>query len=273
MNTICLDTGRTWLVAKTGNNGNSGHPSSYPINLASDAKLTIDAAVTAASSGDTIIIWPGDYAENVNAGSKALRFMGFSRTKSKIVPSSGAALTLTDGCAAMNLAVESLTVAISSTGIYSSGKKNIRIEDCDIYAAADGLYISNSEDVLIRNCRIRGKYDGANFGGTSALIVENCVFRADGTYGTTSHSRASLTAASGIFRNCHFIVSRSDNSSQMAAAFYAGGVGRIKFENCMFQAITQSPFNGSVYGFYTDSGDIRADLKGCIFYTLATGTP
>ena len=90
-----LDSTHIWHVAKTGNDSNSGHAGQYPVSLANDAKLTIGAAVSAASSGDTIVIWPGDYAESVSVYGKALAFVGTSRSKSKIVPASGDALT---GC-------------------------------------------------------------------------------------------------------------------------------------------------------------------------------
>ena len=84
-----LDSSHVWHVAKTGSDSNSGHAGQYPISLANDAKVTIAAAVSAAASGDTIIIWPGDYAENVNFGGKALNLVGASRNKSRIVPASG----------------------------------------------------------------------------------------------------------------------------------------------------------------------------------------
>ncbi len=267
------DSSRVWHVAKTGNDSNSGHAGQYPVNLANDAKLTVGAAVSAAASGDTVIIWPGDYAENVNAGSKALTFMGTHRTKSRIVPATGSALTLADDCAVMNLGLEALQVADSVVGIKALMKKNILVENCDIYGAYDGVYFSSDQDVIIRNCRVRGKYDGANFGGVSGLIAEDCIFRTDGTFGTSVPARAAWGSGDAIFRNCHFIASRSDNSASIAAGYYIGGVGRHTFQNCVFATTTQSPFAGYVYGFWSQDSNANTAFQNCVFYTSSTGTP
>ena len=267
------DSSRVWHVAKVGNDGNSGHAGQYPVNLANDAKLTIGAAISAAASGDTIIIWPGDYAENVNAGSKALTFIGTHRVKSRIVPATGAALTLADDCVVRNLGLEALQIATYVAGIYANGKKNILVENCDVYGAYDGVYFYNAQDIIIRNCRVRGKYDGTNFGSISGLIAENCIFRTDGTYGTGVQARAAWGSGDAIFRNCHFILSRSDASSQVAAGYHIAGAGRHAFHNCVFVATTQSPFAGYLYGLFSQNAGADTVLQNCTFYTSATGTP
>lgn len=268
------DSSRVWHVAKVGNDSNSGHAGQYPVNLANDAKLTIGAAVSAAASGDTIIIWPGDYAENVNAGSKALTFAGTNRAKSHIVPATGAALTLADGCIVKNLSCEALQVAAQVAGIYAFQKKNIVIEDCDISGAYDGLYLFTTTDVYIRNCRVFGKYDSANFNTVTGLMVENCVFRADGTYGTSVNCRAAWGNGEAIFRKCQFIAGRSDASSMTLAGYYIGSASaRHIFDDCIFVANGGPSFTGSIYAFQSNYASGNVIMNGCVFYTSSTGTP
>ena len=112
-----LDSSRVWHVAKSGNNSNSGHAAQYPVNLANDAKLTIGAAISAASAGDTIIVWPGTYAENVVVN-KQLQIIGTSRSGSIIQVSSGHALYVSaDGCT-----IKSIKAITTASGIAASDR-------------------------------------------------------------------------------------------------------------------------------------------------------
>jgi hypothetical protein len=65
------DSAHVIHVAKTGNDANAGHAQQYPVAFAADAVLTIGQAITNAAAGDTIVIWPGTYAESVTVA-KAL---------------------------------------------------------------------------------------------------------------------------------------------------------------------------------------------------------
>src|SRR5207244_1242859 len=59
----------TWFVAKGGSNANTCSDSSHPC-------LTVGAAVTKGSTGDTIDIGAGTFNESVNAAGKVLTFNG-----------------------------------------------------------------------------------------------------------------------------------------------------------------------------------------------------
>jgi hypothetical protein len=56
--TLLTDIANTYYVGKHGNDANDG-------KTASNAKLTIQAAVTAAAAGDTILVFPGTYTETI----------------------------------------------------------------------------------------------------------------------------------------------------------------------------------------------------------------
>lgn len=265
------DSSRIWHVAKAGSDSNGGHAQQYPVSLASDAKLTISAAVSAAASGDTIVIWPGDYAENVNAAGKALTFIGAHRNKSRIIPASGDGLTLVNDCVARNLAVEAL--ATNAKGLVCFQKENIVIEDCDIYGGYDGLYANSAKHLFLRNSRIRGKYDGGNTGSAEGLVAENCIFAGLGTYGTTTDCRALYGVGKGIFLNCIFFAERNDISSNSVFAVYLSSNARAAFSNCTFEVTAGSNHTGMVGGVYVYSSGSAACLKNCSVHSVSSGSP
>ncbi len=265
------DSSRVWHVSKAGSDANNGHAGQYPVNLGNDAKLTIGAAVSAVSSGDTIIIWPGDYAENVSAGSKALTFIGTHRNKSKIIPAAGDALSLANDCVVRNLAVEAL--ATNAKGISFLAKENIVIEDCDIYGAYDGLYANSAKHVFLRNSRVRGKYDGWNAGSAEGIVAENCIFQGLGTYATSSPCRAVYGIGRGSFLNCVFLAKRNDVSDQFLLAVYLSNNARAVFTNCVFDVSAGSNHTGPVGGIYSYGTNAAAVLKNCSVYSASSGSP
>jgi len=166
-----FDSNRTLHVSKAGSDSNDGHAKQYPVSLANDSMLTIGAAVTAAADGDTIVIWPGDYAESVllDDANKGLNLIGTNRMKSRIVPATGAAIDLEDNCSIRNLYAHSTNLQ----AVVATGKENFTLEDCYFSnAGANTLCLSLSVNVLIRRCFILGKclplYTGYS------TIVEDC---------------------------------------------------------------------------------------------------
>jgi hypothetical protein len=262
------DSSRVWHVAKAGNDGNSGHAGQYPVNLANDAKLTIGAAVNAAANGDTIIIWPGDYAENVNLGTKSLTLIGTSRNKSRILPATGDGIDLGNDCVVRNLSVEALgTGAIGIDGRY---KGNLVIEDCDMYANFDGVGLNDSASVWIHNCRVRGQYDGGNIGGANRIVIDNCMFIGLGTYGTNVRSRGLyIGGAKGVVRNSIFWGERADSSSQdFGGADCTSASTRtiMSFENCTFYAKGGAGDTGKAFGVRVAFSNSYVSLGNCAFY-------
>ena len=105
-----MDSSHIWHVAKSGSDSNGGHAGQYPVALASDAKLTIGSAVSAAAAGDTIIVWPGDYVETVDFSGKALTLTGAHRNKSRVIPTTGSGIIAADNSVVRNISVEALAV-------------------------------------------------------------------------------------------------------------------------------------------------------------------
>lgn len=162
----------------TGNDANSGNSNS--------PYLTIQAAINAATAGDTIMVDAGTYNENVNIN-KALTLLG-----------AGAGATVVDGSSAgsglgtFHLPSGSSNIQIGATGqgfhvlgldgpagiekaaIYLQGtQSNITIIDNEIEARGDaalmGEYNASNNNIVIDNNHITGQtFNGANPAGVGS---------------------------------------------------------------------------------------------------------
>lgn len=256
-----LDSSHIWHVAKAGSDSNSGHAGQYPVNLANNAKLTISAAVSAAAGGDTIIVWPGDYAETVDFSGKALTLIGANRNKSRIIPASGSGVIAADDSVLRNLAVEALAILAKAVDI--SGMTNIVIEDCDLYGGYAGLYGFEAKSVFLRRNSIRGQLDGCNFGSAERVIVEGCIFIGYGTYATSVDCRGLFGAGRGTYANCVFIAQRSDTSDKSNGAVYCVSDDHAVFKNCSLEATAGSGHTGVAYGLLVNGAGGVAVIDNC----------
>lgn len=262
------DSNYVWHVTKDGSDADDGH--TY-----GTAKVTVQAAVNAAAGGDTIVIWPGDYAEAVDASGKALQFIGIDRHTSCITGVSGEkSLKLGNGST-----VESMTVSspatLNSYGLYALFKENIVVRNCDIYGYEDGLYINSCKNILTEGCLIEGDYDGVNSAGCERWVVRDTVFRSRGGHASAPYYRAVWgLSKSGVFDNCVFEVNASRGGNTIVYAFFRTGQDVLcTFNNCVFRMDVGVNVNGYVWGAYVANPNNFVVLNGCVLQTINNGTP
>jgi len=254
-----------WHVAKTGNDSNGGH-------RFNDAKLTVSAAVTAAASGDTINIWPGDYAESVDASDKALNIIGAQREKVRIVPASGSfSFRVGSGSYCANLSVIGpATVGIS----ISSTQTDITLENCYGYGPTDGLYISalsgTHYNIRLIDCTFESPWDGANMGAVEGVFVERCTFQ---TSGGANSSHALQQPGTGIYKNCIFwSKSSTESDAELGGLRLCDSIiGRVIFDSCYIYTEATATRTGKVYGVRVDSATVAAILSNCNIITIGSG--
>lgn len=168
------DSVHVWHVAKSGNDGNGGRAQQYPVDLAADAKLTVQAAINAASAGDTIIGHSGTYTENV-ALNKSLTLEGTHREKFRIESSTGDALTVSaDGCTVRSLSAK--TTHESSQGINCTGGA-FGLKFFDVYGEGpyDGINLGTSFDVWLEECLFVSGFDTIQLGSGRNIMVLRCI--------------------------------------------------------------------------------------------------
>jgi hypothetical protein len=269
------DSSRVWHVAKAGNDANSGHAGQYPVNLTNDAKLTIGAAAAAAASGDTIIIWPGTYSEQVNIQSKQLTLIGVKRHDVIITrPSSGSSLLIGSKTAVKNLTV---TAPNPSKALEAAvGATDILLEDCDFIGTYDGAYLGAGglARTIIRNCYWKGTYDGGNFYNINSVFCENTVFETDGTYSSSADFRGvHVGPGLAIFKNCIFIGARASSTGGIYGLDVNGGSNPtlVICDNCIFKAVGSDTHTGIAAAIRVQMNN-KVVLNNCTFHSSGVGS-
>jgi len=259
----------TWHVAKTGNNNNGGH------SLA-DAKLTIGAAVSAAGSGDVIVVWPGDYDELVDLQSagKVIHLKGISKSKTRIVRSSNAnGVILNSGSSIENMSVISKNSYNLNCIAIKNYDTSTDIVIKDVYA--EGGYAGLKSDSNIRLTIVDsifiGSCVGANLVHNRQLNAVRCKFVTDGAYPAVDAYAASIGEVQ-VFTDCTFWATRIiENSTNYLAGVTGLGEDPVVMNNCSFKVWGILDFTGPTYGIRVSSEDTIIQLNGGCVRTINDG--
>lgn len=198
---------------------------------------TISSAITAAVTGDTVLIAPGAYVENPTISGKVLTLIG-----------AGWDLVTVDGGGA-----NALLVGTNAGGSLTEG--------LDLLSASQTFAATQltSDSSTIRRCRIRGGSGVISLLNGRRYFVEDCVI-------TSSNNGIMITVPSAVnatvvFKGC---VLGFTAASQGSATYFTGINGSpVEVTNCTFVSV-RNPFN------LTGSQPVIAINN--IFYDW-TGTP
>lgn len=251
----------TWLVSKAGDDTNNlGAPTSDPVDLSTDSFLMVGAAVTAASDGDIIFIWPGTYSESVNASAKKLNVTGVGSNVT--LSSSSTCLSCGGDSTYKNLNVN------STNGIGISVLTRDKLIDVNCTGGTDGLYSFGSTVFLIRS-QFHSSWDAANLDGYPNFWVEGCLFDCSGTSTQTCH--AVQNCATGIYQNNIYKAIKTDTSANELAGIHIQTAGVYNFKNEQFVVNGGSGRTGRVCGIHIDNSGAIVNLDHCTFSTSGSG--
>lgn len=251
----------TWHVAKNGNNSNGGHS-------VQDAFLTIAKAVTDSNDGDTIIIHPGTYAEQVLAEGKPRNFIG-THNANCIVNS----IKVDDGASIKNL---------SFSGSLRMAGENVSIENCNIDAGGYGMYpLEAIRGLSIKNCRVKSNKDafyGYAFDGVSSGVIESSEFYCVDAATTNDHYCGMDIEGNSIWDKCVFECARDDATTVGGAGALGVRVkgnwswdpakGRLVFRSCVFRGSqSHADAEGNAIGFAVTGyiEDLQIVFINCTF--------
>ncbi|HCH66172.1 MAG TPA: hypothetical protein DFR83_25440, partial [Deltaproteobacteria bacterium] len=260
---------------------------------------TISAAITAASSGDTIDVAAGTYTEAIDFGGKDLTVQSTSGAASTIIDagSSGAAFAVTfDDYETSAAVLDGFTIEYSGgQGIlveYSEPTlRNLVLEDLGSTSAYGGaIYITSSSPTVedssfSSNEAVRGghvymddlsspTFSGCTFTGGSATYG-GAVFMEDSTIATFSTSTFDANSASshgGAFYLADFVELdlydsdlTSNTSGGVGGGLYAGTYSTLTFSGADFDGNVAN--SGS-----SDGGGLYANTYGILSFTDSTFT-
>ena len=177
---------------------------------------SIQAAISAAADGDTVLVWPGVYSE-----SKTIDFFG---KDIRVVSESGPEETIIDG-SSLGSTQEQAIVIFQSGETPSSILEGFTIRNADWNRRA-GIYIESASPTIRRNVIVHnatGTFGGIYLRDSTALIEENYILENQGTLaGGISISGGSPS----ILRNA--IVSNRSVSSGGTSGLWISGAALVK---------------------------------------------
>ncbi len=212
-------------------------PAQYP---------TLQAAVTAAASGDTVLVADGTYS---GPGNHDIDFGGKSLT---VASQNGAASTIID-----------------CQGSSSANHRGFYLHSGETSAVIRGLTIKNGYD--------SNSFFGSPYGGKGAgiaeykanLTVQNCTIKdntADGYGGGIYNENGTLAVT-----NCTFTGNAAIIPPATTASSYGGGIynenGTLTVTNCTFTgnaAMGSTGNGGGISTYITAAGD-PVNITGCTF--------
>ena len=219
--------------------------------VANGTHSTIQAAITAASSGDTIFIRPGTYTEDLTLKS-GVSLCGYSVnalavTPNVIIKGKG---TLTSGTVSMS------GVALRTNSDYCldlSGVSTLNLINCQILAVTANTAINvSSATINLYSCIGQDGGAGCRFfaGAAGSIFLYNCAFIGTSTTASTFATTSGLTLSNSqlttpistsdtaqlVFKN-----SQIGGSALAAVAITANGTGSSNFAyDCVIQSNNQS---------------------------------
>jgi len=175
---------------------------------------TVQAAITAAVTGDTILVGPGSYNENPAISGKVLTLIG-----------AGWDLVTLDGGGSTALAVGTNAAGSVTEGLYllSTGQ------------AFQATQLT-ADSSTMRRCRIQGGNTAFNLGNTRRYFVEDCLITSSANgimIGVPTAVNATL-----VFKGC---VLGFIGGTQSGTTYFNGNNGSpVEITNCTFVSVRQA---------------------------------
>ncbi|MBC8400114.1 MAG: PQQ-binding-like beta-propeller repeat protein, partial [Candidatus Marinimicrobia bacterium] len=196
--------GPIWYVSQNGNDSNTGYSTS--------AFATIQRAINKSSTGDTIIICPGVYYENIEIINKTLVIKSLSLPDSVIIDggqnASGVIFRNTDGHSVLQSVTIRNGYGLKGGGIYCENS-NPKLKELIIYdnlsnMKGGGIYCENSNPV-IENCLILKNTSGDG-GGIAFVNNSNPELSHVDIIGNIAYEHGGALYSYG---NCHLSITNS----------------------------------------------------------------
>ena len=273
---MMIDSIHIWHVAKTGNDNNSGHAGQYPINLAANAKLTIQAAVNASLEGDTIYIWPGEYVESINMTGYPNRTMdGINRGAVNIKPypplSNVNGILAEDGMVIRNL--KTRVIEGTNFGVAADSKKDIWIDNCDIIGMEAGVAAGGAVRMRITNSIILGYYKGLQAYGAIDVVANNCIISVESNvllpdFGLTAVEAGGVKVDDVRLMNCNIrVVANNIPEEEVIGVLHS-----CVLHKCSIYVSAAASILGPVYGVKISASNKETLLVNSTVKTVNFGS-
>ena len=194
------------------------------INVPSD-QASIQAGINAANNGDTVLVAPGTYYENIDFKGKAIT----------VTSSAGAATTIIDGGAAPGLA----TVSFQSHELRNSVLSGFTIQNGGNQTASSrgggGVYVANTGPTILNNIITKNACNGVGDYGP-ALIQGNTISNTqDPSDNYCPFAGSGLVLGNSLNGGCATVIGNIIENNTLGVA-NGGGIAIFAAEGCVIQS-------------------------------------
>lgn len=220
--------------------------------------LTIQAAINAASSGDTILVAAGTYPEYVCVN-KSVTLKGTNR-QSIITGGPGSATRVVD-VKISNVEISGFTVqgpALSYKGIYVEPPleqyfTNINITDNTVIRCNDGIFYSRSSKCFVTNNTLQGNTYGIRLYDSNHNIVAENFINASGYYGITFYARSyynNITENTVMKGKYGVLLEYANNTTMYLNTIKSNTEYAIRLSYTYYSLIIGNTLENNKYGVY-----------------------
>jgi len=208
------------------------------INIPSEYS-TIQAGINAAVDGDTVLVQPGTYLENIDFSGKNIIVQSANGPGNTTINgnNSGSCVKFISG-ETFSAVLDGFTLT-NGSGTYVNATQRF----------GGGIYSYNSSNPTIQNCIITGNSAGAGSGGGiscwyASATIKNCVIRNNTNHGISNSFGAGVTVI-----NC---LIRDNYGSDYGGGIKAGGGSSPTIINCTI--VNNDSYHHTSTGIYAISG-------------------
>ncbi len=237
----------------------------------------IQDAVENATDGDTILVYPGSYYENIQIN-KTINITGVDREKTVLIPSLMSTILVNgENCFFSNLTFD-------GNQLGSGGKKqgmyifanHTRIFNCTFRYFYHGLMVSSSVNTSVNFCRFIGNTNGISFRSGSVIRVNDCEFDSnhDGVEMENSHDIRIEDCKFGNSESCGIRLTNASNDLKVRRCSFRDGswglfIGRREYTEIGNGIVTHCSFLGNNIGVKIAGGS--HSVRNCRLNASHTG--
>ncbi|MBP1910713.1 lectin like domain-containing protein [Methanolobus bombayensis] len=217
---------------------------------------TITEAINAASDGDTILVEPGTYNENLYFKNDNISLVSSTGNPEDIRIVSSSSSSVVIYIKADYITVSGISTENGSMGIVVDSSSRCNISNCYSSGNAYGIYFYNSRDNSIYNCTSYENSYGLRLRGSVNNILNNNSMN-NNTFNSYFDSNANIVEKSNLVdgKQIYYLLNSSDqviNASSNAGLVYLLNCSNITVENLKIL--------NNYYGFYLyDSNNVIID--------------
>ena len=232
---------------------------------------TISAAVNAANAGDTILVSPGTYVENI-AIDKPLKIVSTGGAQATVVKASDKSKEVFL-LGSADITIQGFTITGGNMGVSFGQTSNCILTNCVVNGNVFGVYLANATSNLVSNNNLDGNGFGIYLDGSSGNKLSNN----SATNEKGGGGKASLSDGIYMFNSNNNNVVRCDlsNNNNFGASLYQSQGNAFSnntiSSNAQFgvrlrDGSDNNKFSYNVFKANAENGVLIGDSKGNTFY-------